>query len=266
MPPSLLTLVTRSIIPSSLSLKLTCGSTLDFASLFSRCLATGEIARRARKLLYLFLGLVREAEQMSKSYQFSVRDAGLSEGDDSFVIAVFDASLPYLESIGSLGQWGSIPFSQRAGWVEETRRQVRESERSRIPDTMDALRILILEAELGVQAIGALDLKLMHSRVSDDGRCVVSVGFAFVRGDWFPTYLPAATVQHAGQFKLEESLYVEVMLSDKRTKGLFCGVGAALLQEVRNYGRSRGKKTLFLDGWAGNERKLIRSVSLRYCH
>lgn len=195
---------------------------------------------------------------MSTLYQFSIRDAGLAEGDDSFIISVFDASLPYLESIGSLAQWGSTPFSQRPGWVEETQRQVRESKHSQISDTTDALRILIFEAELVEQAIAAPDLKDMHSRVSDDGRCFVSVGFAFVRGKWFPTYLPAATIPQAGQFKLEESLYVEVMVSDSRTKDLFRGVGAALLHEVRNYGRSRGKKVLYLDGWAGNERKLIR--------
>lgn len=202
---------------------------------------------------------------MSAPYPFSIRDAGLVEGDDSFVISVFDASLPYLESIGSLAQWGSTPFSQQPGWVESTQGQIRESERNRISDTTDALRILIVEAELVEHAIAAPDLKDMHSRVSNDGRCFVSVGFAFVRGNWFPTYLPAATIPQAGQFKPEESLYVEVMVSDNRTKDLFCGVGAALLQEVRNYGRSRGKKALYLDGWAGNERKLIRFVSPPFC-
>lgn len=195
---------------------------------------------------------------MSAPYKFSIRDAGLAEGDDSFVISVFDASLPYLESIGSLAQWGSTPFSQRPGWVKETQRQVRESERSRISGTTDALRILIVEAELVEQASAALDLKNMHSRVSDDGRFFVSLGFAFVRGNWFPTYLPAATVPQVAQPELEESLYVEVMVSDNRTKDLFGGVGAALLQGVQDYGRSRGKKALYLDGWAGNEKKLIR--------
>ena len=195
---------------------------------------------------------------MSAPYKFSIRDAGLAEGDDSFVISVFDASLPYLESIGSLAQWGSTPFSQRPGWVGETQRQVRESERSRISGTTDALRILIVEAELVEQASAALDLKNMHSRVSDDGRFFVSLGFAFVRGNWFPTYLPAATVPQVAQPELEESLYVEVMVSDNRAKDLFGGVGTALLQGVQDYGRSRGKKALYLDGWAGNERKLIR--------
>jgi hypothetical protein len=61
-------------------------------------------------------------------------------------------------------------------------------------------------------------------------------------------------------------LYVEVMVSDNRTKDLFHGVGAALLREVRKYGRSLGKKVLYLDGWAGNERKLIRLVCTLSCY
>jgi hypothetical protein len=196
---------------------------------------------------------------MSAPYKYSIRDAGLAEGDAAFIISVFDASIPYLESIGSVAQWGSTPFSQRSGWVEETQQQIQESERNRITDTTDALRILIIEAEVKEQP--SSDLKAIDLRITDDGRCFVSVGFAFVRGNWLPAYLPASTVAQAGQFKLEESLYVEVMVSDNRTKDLFHGVGAALLRELRDYGRSWGKKVLYLDGWAGNERKLIRSVS-----
>jgi hypothetical protein len=149
---------------------------------------------------------------MSAPYQFSIPDAGLAVGDGSFIISVFDASLPYLKSIESQAQWGSIPFSQRPGWIQETQRQVREStEHSRISSDITEV------------------LKDMHSRVSSDGRYFVSVGFAFVRGNWFPSYLPAVTVAQAGKLGLEECLYIEVMVSDPCTKNLFRGIGAALL-------------------------------------
>ncbi|KAH7074196.1 hypothetical protein FB567DRAFT_191426 [Paraphoma chrysanthemicola] len=194
---------------------------------------------------------------MSVPYQFSIRDASLAEGDDVFITSVFDASLPYLESIGSQAQWGSIPFSQRADWIEETKQQIQESQRNRISDVTDALHVLILEAEFVEQETVARDLKDMHSRVSKDGRCYVSVGFAFARGSWFPTYLPAAIISQLEQTR-EESLYVEVMVSDSRTKDTFRGAGAALLQELQKYAHSCGKKALYLDGWAGNDRKLIR--------
>jgi hypothetical protein len=47
------------------------------------------------------------------------------------------------------------------------------------------------------------------------------------------------------------------MVSDSRMRDRIPGIGAALLREVRKWGDSRGKKTLYLDGWVGNERKLI---------
>lgn len=195
---------------------------------------------------------------MSALNEYSIRDAGLFEGDEAFVVSVFDASLPYLESIGSPAQWGSIQFSQRPGWIEETQRQIQESERNRLSDTTDALRNLFVEAGSVEQAVSTLDLRGMHSRITDDGRYFVSLGFVFVHGNWFPTYLPAATTSGIKPTELEGSLYIEVMVSDNRTKHLFSGTGAALIQGVRDFGRNRGKETVFLDGWAGNGGKLIR--------
>lgn len=119
---------------------------------------------------------------------------------------------------------------------------------------MDGLRIFLLEAE-----VAKIDVQEgMHSRGTDDGSRFVSVGVAFVRGNWIPSYLPTATVARTGQVKREDGLYIEVMVSDARAKDVFCGVGAALIQEVREFGRSCGKKVLYLDGWAGNGEKLIR--------
>ncbi|KAF2825319.1 hypothetical protein CC86DRAFT_407537 [Ophiobolus disseminans] len=195
---------------------------------------------------------------MSPPHHFSLRAASLTESDSSFIISAFDASLPYLETIGSLAQWGSTPFSQRPGWVEETQQQLQEPKRNHIADMTNSLRVFVLEAELVEQGIGRKDMEGLHSRVDDDGRRFVLVGFAFVRGNWFPGYLPAVTVAQAWPLQVEDCLYIEVMVSDARTKDLFRGVGAALIQEVRDYGRARGKKILYLDGWAGNERKLVR--------
>jgi hypothetical protein len=197
---------------------------------------------------------------MSSPNHFFVRDATLAQ-DEAFVISVFDASLPYLSSLGSQAQWGSIPFSQRPGWIDETQRQMREAEQNAVSNTTDALRILVLEAEFSKQDVAAFDCKDVYLSTVDDGRCRVAVGFAFVRGNWLPKYLPKAAVDQSGQVRREESLYVEVMVSDNRIKDGIRGVGAALLRELRRWGCSRGKKVLYLDGWAGNERKLIRLVA-----
>lgn len=197
---------------------------------------------------------------MSSPDQFSLRDATLVQ-DEAFIISVFDASLPFLESVGSQAQWGSTPFSHRPGWDTETQTQIQESEQNAASNTTDALRILILEVEVTQHAIKAIDTKNVHMRTTEDGYCHVAVGFAFVRGNWLPKYLPEVAVEQAGHVPREESLYVEVMVSDSRVKDRFRGVGATLLREVRQWGRSREKKVLYLDGWAGNERKLIRLVT-----
>jgi hypothetical protein len=196
---------------------------------------------------------------MTSPYHFNIRDASLAK-DKDFIISVFDASLPYLESIGSQAQWGTTPFSQQPDWIDETQRQIQESEHNSISNTTDALRILILEVEVTKQGFYDNDCKDMHSRTEDDGRCYVAVGFAFVRGNWLPEYLHASVIAKLDQAHLDETLYVEVIVSDSRMKDRFRGIGAALLREVRKWGDSRGKKTLYLDGWAGNERKLIRQV------
>jgi hypothetical protein len=186
---------------------------------------------------------------MSSQPHFSLRDATLAQ-DEAFIVSTFDASISYLTSIGSQAQWGTTPFLSRPGWLAETSSQIVESEQNSASNITDALRI-------------AEAVAVRYADEGGDGTPRVAVGFVFVRGNWLPKYLPAAAVSQVGNLYLENSLYVEVMVSDSRLRDQFHGIGAAMLRGVREWGRSRGKKVLFLDGWAGNERKLIRSVNLQ---
>jgi hypothetical protein len=104
--------------------------------------------------------------------QFLVRDAGTVDDDGSFIISTFDAALPFLDSIGSHEQWGSTPFSHRQSWAEETLQ-----------------RIFIVEREWPAQSAETLDASQAHSRIAVDGQRFLSVGFAFVRANWFPSYI-----------------------------------------------------------------------------
>ena len=194
---------------------------------------------------------------MSPANNFSIRDASLAR-DKGFIVSVFDGSLPYMVSIGSQAQWGSTPFSQRPGWIDETQQQIQDSELSSISNTTDALRVLILEVEVTKQEFHDLHRENIHSRTGHGGFYYIAAGFAFVRGHWLPKYLPASVIAQVDQAHLNETLYVEVMVSDSGMRDLFPGIGAALLREVRIWGYSRGKTALYLDGWSGNERKLIR--------
>jgi hypothetical protein len=196
--------------------------------------------------------------------QFLVRDAGTVDDDGSFIISTFDAALPFLDSIGSHEQWGSTPFSHRQSWAEETLQQIRDSEHYRLTSNGDGdgLRIFIVEREWPAQSAETLDASQAHSRIAVDGQRFLSVGFAFVRENWFPSYITSQRHLQIEDAERETIVYLEVMVTDSRVGTLRRGAGAALIRSIRDHSHSRGKKVLYMDGWAGNEKKLIRFAFL----
>ncbi|KAI9739842.1 MAG: hypothetical protein M1818_004898 [Claussenomyces sp. TS43310] len=186
------------------------------------------------------------------------QDAGTVDGD--FIISVFDAALPFLDSIGSHEQWGSTPFSHRKGWAEETLQQIRDSEHYRLTGAGDASRIFIVEREWPPKSAEILDVNQVHSRVAVDGQRFLAVGFAFVRENWIPSYIMSQHHLHIGDAERESAVYFEVLATDRRVGSLGRGAGVVLIRGVRNYSRSRQKQMLYMDGWAGNEKKLVRFI------
>ncbi|KAI8192893.1 hypothetical protein KHU50_013010 [Colletotrichum sp. SAR 10_65] len=61
--------------------------------------------------------------------KITVRDASTAEDDVAFIVAAFDSTLAPLAALGSGAMWGTTPFSQKDGFVEETIKDVRTSER-----------------------------------------------------------------------------------------------------------------------------------------
>ncbi|ROV99256.1 hypothetical protein VSDG_04038 [Cytospora chrysosperma] len=209
---------------------------------------------------------------MSKSPRFHVREAESSFSDDKFVLAAFDSALPYLASIGSHEMWGLTSFSQRDGWAAETSQQVKDAETYRLTEQGEALRIFIVEAELPAEVgeggpgsnLGILKSTTdkgheLQTRIRpEDGRRALPVGFAFVREDWIPQYI--ASQEHLGLEDAERSpcVYIEVMVADHRVSSEFRkGSGAALIQRIKEYGQRTHRRALFVDGWAGNDKRLI---------
>ncbi|KAF2111602.1 hypothetical protein BDV96DRAFT_582451 [Lophiotrema nucula] len=194
---------------------------------------------------------------MATPPQFLVRDVETVDGDGLFIISTFDAALPFLDSIGSHEQWGSTPFSHQQSWVEDTLRQIRDAENYNLTANSkgERLHVFIVERQCpaqGAEVLGA------HYRIAVDGRRFLSVGFAFVRDNWFPSYITSQRHLHIGDAEPGNIVYLEVMVTDSRVGSLRCGAGAALIRAVHNYSRNRGKDALYLDGWAGNEKKLIK--------
>lgn len=205
---------------------------------------------------------------MSSSPRYHVRQAdSATPRDGEFIVAAFDSTLPYLASIGSHEQWGLTPFFQREGWTDETLGQVKDAETYRLTGMGDALRIFIVEAYVRDDPLDAEDAGGPGSVLGDgahgesvDGHAV-SVGFAFVRENWLPGYIISQDHLTVEDGDRESCLYIEVMAADHRVdEAIRKGSGAALIQGIKEYGRETGKQKLFVDGWAGNGKQLIRFV------
>lgn len=215
---------------------------------------------------------------MSSPAKFHVREADSAAHDGEFIIAAFDSALPYLASIGSHEQWGLTPFSERKGWAAETMQQIQDAETYRLTGQGDARHIFIVDAEVPAQLDGGDKgekpgvgfQKLADGRheqhfriISGQPKSVLPVGFAFVREDHIPGYI--LRQQHITIRNTEQasSAYIEVMVADQRVgRAIRKGSGAALIQGIHEFGRKATKKSLFIDGWAGNDKKLIEFVPL----
>jgi GNAT superfamily N-acetyltransferase len=56
----------------------------------------------------------------------------------------------------------------------------------------------------------------------------------------------------------KDYIYLEALITDYRTGAWRKGAGAALIEHARQFCRDRGKKTIYVDAYAGNGRKLVK--------
>lgn len=221
--------------------------------------------------------------EMSTQPAFHVREAESSLDDDKFVLAAFDSTIPYLASIGSDEMWGVTPFTEKDGWTAETLQQFKDAETYRLTGNGEPIRIFIVDAEFPAElqenlrdskpgssvAMSnslepAIDVQQRHelpTRIRpEDGRHVLPVGFAFVHEDWTPQYI--ASQEHLGLTDADRDscVYIEVMVTDHRvSSALRKGAGAALIQGIKEHGQRIQRTAVFVDGWAGNDKQLIKS-------
>ncbi|KAK1455021.1 acetyltransferase [Colletotrichum melonis] len=201
----------------------------------------------------------------------NVRDASLASHDADFIVEAFDSTLAPLAAMGSGAMWGSQPFSQKDGFVEENLKDVATSERYRSTGEGDALRIFIAEVEVespaGTAAItphdAGQDEPGPRYRTAEDGKRYVSVGAAFVRTNWLPSHVER---QFDKEEKIRDELggkkdgfvYLDVIVTDYRTGQYRKGAGEALIRQAKEHGVAEGMQVLYVDAWAGNEKKLNR--------
>jgi hypothetical protein len=198
------------------------------------------------------------------SEKFNIRQVCRPE-DGDFLVAALDSTLPQLASIGSGGQWGSTPFSERKSTVDRAHNWISSSEAFRLGEPgSEPLRLFIAEvnAEDGNAALAGLS-----SRTDEHGRVLTSVGAVGVREHWWPNYVKEKEIlkpiiEQAEAYK--SAFYLEVLVSDFRAGSARRGVGATMIQKAKEYAVSRGAKALFLDCWAGNSGNLVKYDDLDF--
>lgn len=167
---------------------------------------------------------------------FHVRTAS-SDGDDAeFILAAWDSTLPFLASIGAGEMWGDQPFSQREGQRQEI---------------IDIINGTTEEANGGRQFWVAE----IHRAEG-----VVRVGAALTR-ESLPGYLTDEHVDLRINIDANKTLlYLEVLIADHRSNTRHRGAGKALIEALEQRVRSDGKGSLYVDVWAGNNRRLNTQV------
>jgi GNAT superfamily N-acetyltransferase len=159
---------------------------------------------------------------------FHIRPGSLDSDDVDFVLAAWDSTLPFLASIGAGEMWGSQPFRQRQGQKQEI---------------IDIITGTLREHDGGRQ--------LWIAETERD----VKVGAAMTR-----EVLPGYLLEHVDLEKHIDTsrklLYLEVLITDHRHNKQSRGAGKALVEALKQHARSDGRDVLYVDVWAGNNRKL----------
>lgn len=221
---------------------------------------------------------------MPDTLPYQMREAGLLPNDTDFLVAAFDSTLPYLQSIKGGEMWGQTPFSEKDGFIAETQESITQSESYRQTGAGDKVRVFIAEVEIGSgmdeeeqeqepttgTGTGGTGI-VLHTRVGADGRVWLAIAAACVREGWVPDYIRSQrhlrlpTTVDAGVEEGKEGTtggggfaYLEVMVADHRTGRHHRGAGAALLQLLKQHYKEKGSRAMYVDAWAGNGRNLVK--------
>ncbi|KAI1199444.1 acetyltransferase [Nemania serpens] len=205
---------------------------------------------------------------MSTTPTFQIR--GLDEGpeDGQFMIDSFDASLVQLATIGSGGQWGSEPFSARSNAGDRIK-IFEQAKRYQTTGEGDPIRLFIAEVEIPASTATTTDLpESARIRTGDGGEKFLAVGYVMLSEGICPPYMRLQFDKDAIKKELDgtrDYIYLEALITDFRTGPWRKGAGAALIEHARRFCRERGKSIIYLDSYAGNDRKLVRYYEKQGC-
>jgi hypothetical protein len=185
--------------------------------------------------------------------KYHIRPASSAKEDGKKILEFTDSQLPYLAAIGSAEQWGSASVSKRDAAQQKYKRLVERSEEEQIWGT-EWFKIFMLDVEVD------------NDDLPDDIRCLVP---AYDQESKYAV-LPVAALVLEGrsedytrpvlpeQDSRDPFLYVRYLVTDRRVGDLSKGSGRKLLDYADEVAKSLGIGRLCLDGWSGNDYRLIK--------
>ncbi|KAK5996659.1 hypothetical protein PT974_01998 [Cladobotryum mycophilum] len=192
---------------------------------------------------------------MPTSPPFVIRSA-TDQSDAAFIVASFDASVQHLSATGNADHWGTQPFSSKPGFLEETGREVAQSEVFRRTGEGERIRVFIAQAEDDDDGPSAATEDGLHRRKEEevgDGQRIktyIPIGAMTIRDDEFASHINTTDIlkPHLQQAKQSSFVYIDVVLTDFRlAPHKRQGAGAALIQRAKEYARERGKKSVYYE-------------------
>lgn len=165
---------------------------------------------------------------------FTIRPARSEPSDALFIGEAFDSALGHLASIGSGSQWGSHSRRNDAAFISSMEQHVADS----------------------IKEEDTTQFHIAEKLALDRGE-VVRCGGALVKAV-LPLYIqesPEAMLALDGVVDFD---YLCILIADQRVQPLSRGVGSALIEHARKEARRKGRKSLLVDCWDGNNGILAR--------
>lgn len=183
----------------------------------------------------------------------NVRPASTATDDGLRLLENFDSQLAWLTTIGSSAQWGNSSKSDQEDMRAKYRGKVQRSEQG-WDDCWgrDSVKVYIAEIEAKREDLPSnlLELAIEHSR--DVVRLpVAGMVLEGQSSDYVRSVLPVTDFE-------DPFIYMQYLLSDRRTSPHNRGAGAALISHAKEEARKLGITRLCLDCWRGNDNKLAR--------
>ncbi|KAK4497838.1 hypothetical protein PRZ48_010492 [Zasmidium cellare] len=189
---------------------------------------------------------------------FYIRPASNALEDGRRILEFVDSQLPYLQRLGSEGQWGLEPFGDDERTQQGYKGIVTNSEATEKgrPWDRNSTKAFIAEVDIPVEKLTPEIKAIMSPQEATESN-------GFVRLRVASMFVDGRSVGYARPVLPEQDdndpfLYVAHVVSDRRAVPWCNGAGNALLEHAKKEAQSLGLGRICLDCWNGNGGRLVK--------